>query len=384
MLAGTCTTIANLLTSVYGLSVFQSNLTNFVFYIMYIPSNFMAIAILTRWGLKSSIVVGTMFLLVGAWIRMFIMFSGNFTPYFVGAIIAAIGQPFLMNIPSKIASTWFGDKERAIATAVGSMSVPIGTVLSFVLPQTVISEDDFNNPAEGKQHFGLYIMIQTFIVTMFCIPALTFIKEEPPSPPSVVANDTNNNMGFSRGIKELVSNRNYILLFLCYMFIYGIQASMGAIYANLAAKYGYSLTSNSLSCLLFLVGGILNSFFLGTLLDKYQNYRRLIQIISGLSVVTTALHFGTLPLNNPILESTAMLLIGISVIPISSVAFTFSVELAFPVPEALTNGMMITVSLVWGTATGFLCSSLSESSPQYALAFWTGSALLSLFISFFV
>jgi FLVCR family feline leukemia virus subgroup C receptor-related protein len=61
-----------------------------------------------------------------------------------------VGQPFLMNIPSKIASTWFGDKERAIATAAGSMSVSIGTIISFVLPQTVITDADFNDPITGR------------------------------------------------------------------------------------------------------------------------------------------------------------------------------------------------------------------------------------------
>lgn len=109
-------------------------MTNFVFFIVYVPGNFLSIAVLNKWGLKVSIVCGAVFLLMGSWIRLFIMFSDNFVPYFVGSIIAAIGQPFLMNIPSKIASTWFGDKERAIATAVGSVSVPIGTVISFILP----------------------------------------------------------------------------------------------------------------------------------------------------------------------------------------------------------------------------------------------------------
>jgi FLVCR family feline leukemia virus subgroup C receptor-related protein len=123
---------------------------NFIFYIMYVPSNFVSISILNRFGLKASIITGVLFLLVGSWIRMFIMFSGNFIPYYIGAIIAAVGQPFLMNIPSKIASTWFGDKERAIATAAGSMSVSIGTIISFVLPQTVITDADFNDPITGR------------------------------------------------------------------------------------------------------------------------------------------------------------------------------------------------------------------------------------------
>jgi sugar phosphate permease len=137
-------------------------------------------------------------------------------------------------------------------------------------------------------------MMQTSLVTLFCVPALAFIREEPPSPPSVVANDTNNSMGFKDGLRELFTNRNYVLLYICYIFIYGIYSSLGAIYANLAALYNYSLSSISMSCLLFLVGGILNSFFLGTVLDKYQNYKKVICMICGLSMVTTILHFWTL------------------------------------------------------------------------------------------
>ena len=96
------------------------------------------------------------------------------------------------------------------------------------------------------------------------------------------------------------------------------------------------------------------------------------------------MHFGTLPSNNVVLENTSMLLIGISLIPITSVSFAFSCELAFPVPEALTNGMMITISLMWGTGTGILCTSLAERSPYYAMIFWSTSAILAFVISFFV
>ena len=84
-------------------------------------------------------------------------------------------------------------------------------------------------------------MIQTILISVFTIPALSFIKQEPPSPPSIVANDTNNDMSFSEGLKELVKNKNYILMFTIYLMVYGIHASMGAVYANLAAFYEYNV-----------------------------------------------------------------------------------------------------------------------------------------------
>lgn len=49
-------------------------------------------------------------------------------------------------------------------------------------------------------------------------------------------------MGLKEGIKELGSNKNYILMFVLYLLIYGIYASMGAVYANLAVPYGYNVS----------------------------------------------------------------------------------------------------------------------------------------------
>jgi fucose permease len=67
-------------------------MTNFVYFIIYVPSNFISIPFLSRFGIKASIIVGTLFVLVGAWIRVFIVFSeDSFVYFFIGSIIAAVG-----------------------------------------------------------------------------------------------------------------------------------------------------------------------------------------------------------------------------------------------------------------------------------------------------
>jgi len=92
MLAGTCTTISGLLNKVYSLSILQSNLTNFAYQIMYIPFNFVSIAVLNRFGLKVSVVIGSLMMLIGAWVRLFVIFTDkNPMPFFIGSFIAASG-----------------------------------------------------------------------------------------------------------------------------------------------------------------------------------------------------------------------------------------------------------------------------------------------------
>lgn len=292
--------------------------------------------------------------MIGSWIRLFIGLT-DFYMLLVGAGIAAAGQPFLMNNTSKVSSNWFGDKERGIATAIGSMSVPIGMLFSFVLPNAFISNDDVGDIEHGKHKFLMYLLTQTIIISLFSIPAIILMREEPPSPPSVVTYDNANKMGMGEGMKELVSNRNYILLFFSFNFIYGIHGSLGATIASIAAKYGYGVNASSTMCFVYLFGGIFNSFFLGTMLDKYQNFRKLVIIICAISLITCTIHIFALPTGNVLFESVAMMLVGASVLPITSISYSFAVELTYPVPETMTNGMMISISLVWGTALGFLC-----------------------------
>jgi sugar phosphate permease len=123
-------------------------------------------------------------------------------------------------------------------------------------------------------------------------------------------------MGFKEGIKELISNKNFMLLFFVFIMIFGFYSSLSPIYGSLASIYKYSIGSIGINCLLFLLGGIISAFIMGAILDKYQNYKKMLIIICSLSIATSLLHFATLPFGNPMVEGACMLLLGIAIIPI--------------------------------------------------------------------
>ncbi len=109
-----------------------------------------------------------------------------------------------------------------------------------------------------------------------------------------------------------------------------------------------------MNVMMFTIGGIMSSIILGAMLDKYQCYKKIVQLISFTSILTNGLHFFSLPFKHVFVEYLTMFIIGATVVPITPVAFAFTVELTFPVPEALTNGIMITCGLLWGTGEGLL------------------------------
>jgi Na+/melibiose symporter-like transporter len=177
----------------------------------------------------------------------------------------------------------------------------------------------------------MYLLISTMIITVCCIPALAFMREDPPSPPSVVANDTDNEMKFLESLKELAKNWNYIKIFFVYLFISGINNSIATIYSNLASKFNYSLITISVGCLLSIFGGILFSFVIGVLLDKYQAYKRFQIFICGAAILGASYHTFSLPNGNAYLECVGMFMTGSTTITVCAVTFPFAVEVTFPI-----------------------------------------------------
>lgn len=75
-----------------------------------------------------------------------------------GQILTACAQPFLLYAPTKLASYWFGPKERAFCTMLASLGNPIGLALALLIsPQVVTSLDKFQILVSSIQCGGIYI-----------------------------------------------------------------------------------------------------------------------------------------------------------------------------------------------------------------------------------
>jgi FLVCR family feline leukemia virus subgroup C receptor-related protein len=116
---------------------------------MFIPSNFIVIFLLDKIGLRFTLMIGALAMIIGCWLRYIVSVYNHFWIISIGSAIAAYGQVTLLNTVSKIASTWFGDKERALSTALGTLSTPMGVIIGFILPSVFVSDEDQKDPAEG-------------------------------------------------------------------------------------------------------------------------------------------------------------------------------------------------------------------------------------------
>ena len=132
-------------------------------------------------------------MIVGSCMRLLSSYTSIWL-WFFGHIVCACSQAFLRNPVSKLASNWFGDKERGFATAIGLVSTPLGILIILTLILIIFRSDDSIAADEGgpsnedtKGRFDLFMTIHSIMSIGMAVPALFFIREKPPSPPSMVA-----------------------------------------------------------------------------------------------------------------------------------------------------------------------------------------------------
>jgi MFS transporter, FLVCR family, feline leukemia virus subgroup C receptor-related protein len=189
-------------------------------------------------------------------------------------------------------------------------------------------------------------------------------------------------------IKSLFTNKNYMFMLISCVFLYGLNSAIAGVITSFTAPYFYETSDISIASLIFMVSGIFNSFFIGTLLDKYQCYRKALIFLSCASILTMSTAFFALPSKKVGIFAAGMMLIGATLIPVVTVCFSYAAELSYPVPESYSIGIMISISQIFGFLMGLVLSGVAsmdgENGPRYGVAIWVGCATIASVFSFLV
>ena len=69
----------------------------------------------------------------GVWTRYLAYYVDSFYPVIFGTACCATTAPVFVNAASMLANNWFSDKERAFATAIGTIAMPVGTLATLTM-----------------------------------------------------------------------------------------------------------------------------------------------------------------------------------------------------------------------------------------------------------
>lgn len=144
------------------------------------------------------------------------------------------------------------------------------------------------------------------------------------------------------------------------------------------------MKDNALFGTCFITSGLIGSAISGIVIDKHPQFRRACIFLGVITTLSFLLVFLTIDSGSVFLLSINFSLIGLGIIPIMPVCFALGVELTYPTPEGMANGMMLLPSKIYGAILGVIAGALSNYGPFYVLGLFIANTCVTTVASYFI
>ena len=337
-----------------------------LFMLIMIPLSIPSAWCIDRFGLKWGSGMGIILLGVCGFLRIF---SPDYRWLLVFTVGCSMGQPFVLNSFTKVASNWFPEREEVLATGLLTMSLFVGLVTTMFVPDFIISH--YRSSGTMKQGMDVILRVYGMISLAGVILFLLFVKDKPRLPPNPIAAEKKVSMTI--GLKSLFRNRDFLLLlgsfFIGLVAFNAILTKIDFIFKDRVLGLDSTLVPGIMGGLL-VVGGIFGAVIISALSDRYHRRKVFLVLAIGLSIPLTLL----LQYASSIwLLGICSFVFGFFLVSAMPVGLTYAVEKTHPVPEATSNGIL----MLSGQITGIIFV-VFFSMMALAALFGVGLILVSL------
>lgn len=111
--------INNIFMKFYKVDSFTIDWMSMIYMLTYIPLIFPVTWLLDKKGLRVVALAATAFNCTGTWIKVASAKPNLFPITFLGQVMCSVAQVFILGMPSRIASVWFGSNEVSTACSIG-------------------------------------------------------------------------------------------------------------------------------------------------------------------------------------------------------------------------------------------------------------------------
>ena len=340
----------------YGVSEFWIVFLAASFMVAYIPVNFPACWMIDKYGLKWGVGVGVILTGVFGFIRG--IFAGNFVIVVISQIMCAIGQPFLLNSFTKLASTWFPEKEKATASGLGTIATLIGAIIAMLLPGMLGENFDIANLLLG------YGIVSLLSMVLF----LVFAKDRPEHAPNPYADKAK--ALATKNTKDLFKIKDFNLLLVILFFGLG---AFNAITTKIDLIFNSEWDSGLIGGAM-IIGGIFGAIILSGISDATHK-RKIFINIAMISAVPLCILMALINVFWVVLA--IGLIFGFLLVSCMPVGLTYAAEITYPAPEETSNGLL----MVLGQIGGLFLLLVPDEILMYIVA---GLFLLGGIISFLI
>ncbi|KAJ8009107.1 hypothetical protein DPEC_G00085420 [Dallia pectoralis] len=378
--------ITNVFTHFYGVSSDKIDLLSIVYMVAYVPLIFPATWLLDKRGLKLTALMGAGFNCVGAWMKCASVRPDLFGVTMAAQIICSIAQVFILGLPSRIASVWFGPKEVSTACAMAVLGNQLGTAIGFLLPPVLVP-----NTVDDMELMRYNISIMFYgtaaVSTVLFVLTVFVMKDSPPLPPShaqaVLPDCPPEDYSYKQSIINLFRNRAFILLLVSYGIMTGSFYSVSTILNQMimACYKNQELNAGRIG-LTLVVAGMVGSIICGLWLDHTKTYKMTTLVVYVLSFIGMLVFTFTLALNNIYLVFFTAGALGFFMTGYLPLGFEFGVEITYPESEGTSSGLLNAFAQVFGIVFTLIQGRLTtDYKPMVGNLFLCGWMVLGIVLT---
>jgi len=314
----------------YKVSELAIGLLSLVFMAVYILVSIPSSWLIDNRGFRFAAGVGIV--ITGVFGIMRGLLAANYTLVLVCQIGIAVGQPLILNAVTTVSAKWFPPEERATAAGLAWLAGYLGLIVGLAATPYLEIAFDF----QGM--LICYGIISIIAAAVF----LLFAKEEPPV--SLYAAGEERALVFD-GFKQMMRKRDFIILTVVFFIGLGVFNGLSTWIEEILRPRGLSSGQAGIIGGIMVAAGVIGSGIVPALSDKFRNRVAFIFIaiagsIPGLIGIAYATSYAVLLISAGIL--------GFFMLSTAPLGFQYGAEVAFPVPEGTSNGMLMLAGQVSG------------------------------------
>ncbi|KAM8813257.1 choline/ethanolamine transporter FLVCR1 [Rhynchonycteris naso] len=370
--------ISNVFEGFYGVSLLHIDWLSMVYMLAYVPLIFPATWLLDTRGLRLTALLGSGLNCLGAWVKCGSVQKHLFWVTMLGQSLCSVAQVFILGLPSRIASVWFGPKEVSTACATAVLGNQLGTAVGFLLPPVLVPNTK-NNTALLAYNISTMFYGTSAVATFLFILTVIAFKEKPQYPPSqaqaVLQDSPSEEYSYKKSIRNLFKNIPFVLLLVTYGIMTGAFYSVSTLLNQMILTYykGEEVNAGRIG-LTLVVAGMVGSILCGLWLDFTKTYKQTTLIVYVLSFFGMVVFTFTLDLGYIIIVFVTGGVLGFFMTGYLPLGFEFAVEITYPESEGTSSGLLNAAAQIFGIlftlAQGKLTSGYSPKAGNIFLCVW--------------
>jgi FLVCR family MFS transporter 7 len=342
--------ISSMAEEYYGVSGLSISMFSMSYMIMYIIFSIPASWVVDKFGFRVSLIIGASITAIFGFVRAFC--ADDFTIVLIAQFIIAIGQPFLLNISTKVPANWFPVSERSTAAGLLTMAQYIGFAVPMLLAPML------------AQEYGIAdaFLVFAIIAAVSALIAIIFTREKPKvAPPGPVAEKEEFKL---KSVKALFINKAFLLVMFICLISMGIFNTLLTLLETILLPRGITSAEAGVVGSIFVVAGIIGAVLLPIISDKL--HKRVVFFIACIALLIPV-YLGFTFIDSYLLLAVLAGIAGFLTMGVAPILFQHGTEVAYPLPEGTSLGVILLMGQISGALFVYLFDVLQNASGSTLL-----------------